>query len=204
MGIGDHARVLLPWNHFPEDYPERMRQEADPEIEYIYRTLIALRKGDPALIYGNFRLLDGRKDHFTYMRRSRNRIYVIDCNLSAEPRKTRFRGEEQGYEIVFAPELLGKRTQRRKMAEQAARGMAETLTGAANAGADGKRPAEGAANVAETDLTGEPLPIFGGNGPEEIAAQILKRYVEENSGKNGREDELLEPYEARIWRKEIR
>ena len=208
-GTRDHARVLLPWNHFPEEYPERMRQEADPVIEDIYRTLIGLRKGDPALLYGNFKLLDGGKDHFTYMRRSRKRIYVIDCNLSAKPLKSRFRGTEQGYEPVFAPELLEKRGMRRQMAAQTARSMAETLTGAANGTAEARGAAnetaepQGTANAAGEDLSGEPLPIFGGNGPEQIAAKILQQYMADSAGRQDREESLLAPYEARIWRKDL-
>ena len=71
--------------------------------------------------------------------------------------------------------------------------MARTLTGA-----DGKN---GAGDAAETDPAGEPLPIFGGKGPEEIAAQLLKRYFEQ--GGSGKEEETLMPYEARIWKKEL-
>ena len=103
-GTRDHARVLLPWNDFPADRPERMNQQPDPEITELYKTLIALRAGSPALIYGDFKLLNGKKDHFTYKRSKDGVHFVIDCNLGASPLKTSFDGNKEGFKLVFPAE----------------------------------------------------------------------------------------------------
>ncbi len=100
-GTRDHARELLPWNDFPADRPDRLNQQADPEIEKLYKELIALRAGSPALIYGGFALLDGRKDHFCYMRGKDGTSYVVDCNLGAHTVKSSFDGPIQGFRLVF-------------------------------------------------------------------------------------------------------
>ncbi len=194
-GTRDHARVLLPWNEFPEDYPERMRQKADPVIEEIYRELIALRKSSAALLYGNFKLLDGRKDHFTYMRRSRREIFVIDCNLSAEPVKTKFRGTDLGYKRVFGYTFCEGND---PCVETA--GSYGGKSGGETEGSQGNKAVEktnaGAASPEEND---EALPIMGGRRPAEIAGRLLREYAG-----RGKSDELeLKPYEARIWKKEI-
>ena len=100
-GTRDHARVLLPWNDFPADRPERMNQQPDEDITRLYKDLIALRAGSPALLYGRFALLDGRKDHFTYMRTKGDETYVIDCNLSAMPVKSSFDADASGFDLLF-------------------------------------------------------------------------------------------------------
>jgi len=100
-GTRDHARELLPWNDFPADRPARLNQQADPEIEKLYKELIALRAGSPALIYGGFALLDGRKDHFCYMRGKDCTSYVVDCNLGAHTVKSSFDGPTNGFRLVF-------------------------------------------------------------------------------------------------------
>ena len=100
-GTRDHARVLLPWNDFPADRPERLNQHPDEAITQLYKDLIALRAGSPALLYGRFALLDGRKDHFTYMRTKGEETYVVDCNLSALAVKTSFDADLAGFELLF-------------------------------------------------------------------------------------------------------
>ena len=105
-GTRDHARVLLPWNDFPKDRPERMKQQPDPQIEDLYRKLAALRAGSDTLIYGDFMLLDGSKDHFHYLRTPQpgpgaagdgsaitgapggTSVFEIECNLSGGPLNT--------------------------------------------------------------------------------------------------------------------
>ena len=104
-GTREHARVLLPWNDFPEDRPERLNQQPDEKITQLYKDLIALRAGSPALLYGGFALLDGRKDHFTYLRSKGDESYVIDCNLGPMPTKTSFEGMLSGYVPIFRGSL---------------------------------------------------------------------------------------------------
>ena len=227
-GTRDHARVLLPWNHFPDDYPERMKQTADPVIFGIYKTLIALRKHSSALLYGNFRLLDGRKNHFTYLRRSKKTIYVIDCNLCAEEVRTRFDGPPRGYTLVFDSEASVREDGRsggtaagavQRAAECAGVDGCSAGTAAERAGVDGCSAGAAAecagvhgcsaGIVAESEmredssLTGEPLPILTGRSASTIAQSLYEEFL--RRGRSGsRKDELvLAPYEARIWRKDL-
>ncbi len=97
-GTRDHSRILLPWNEKAKELPEHLRQEADPVITELYRTLIALRKTHPTLIYGDFRLLSRKKNTFVY-ERTGEETFVIECNLSEEPRKPVFQGK--GYTLLM-------------------------------------------------------------------------------------------------------
>lgn len=81
-GTREHTRVLLPWNDRLPEYHKGLRQEIDRDITEAYRELIALRHSDDTLVYGELRLLDGRKNHFVYERVSEKGRFVIDCNLS--------------------------------------------------------------------------------------------------------------------------
>lgn len=98
-GTREHTRVLLPWNECVAGYPEELQQEMDEEIQQVYRTLIALRKQSPALIYGDFTVLNKEKNRFIYRRKLEKEEYIIDCNLSDKKKKAyRSRGD---YELVF-------------------------------------------------------------------------------------------------------
>ena len=59
----------------------------DTEIFTFYKKLIALRKNEPALVYGSFEVLDKKKDRFVYKRMLNGREYIIDCNLGTKPQK---------------------------------------------------------------------------------------------------------------------
>ena len=100
-GTRDHARMLLPWNEAAEDLPGHLAQEADEKILHAYRYLIRLRKKNRTLIYGEFKTLDRRKNHFTYQREDEDGCFVTECNLSAERIRSHFRPD--AYECVFAP-----------------------------------------------------------------------------------------------------
>lgn len=80
-GTREHTRILLPWNTYSEDVREGLRQSINEEITKTYKDLIALRKNDKALIYGDFKVLCDKKDRFTYSRTLNGTEYVIDCNL---------------------------------------------------------------------------------------------------------------------------
>jgi len=60
--------------------------------------LIALRKGDKALVYGDFKVIDDSKDKFTYSRTFNGTTYVIDCNLGKKQKKAYI---PAGYKAVF-------------------------------------------------------------------------------------------------------
>ena len=134
-GTRDHARVLLPWNDFPADRPERMKQEPDEQMTQLYKRLIALRASSPALTYGDFVLLDGSKDHFSYTRLPfidtpadaakadtsenttneassecpcaayRDAQFNIECNLSGEPIKVRHAPWGKTQTLLFSTDL---------------------------------------------------------------------------------------------------
>jgi oligo-1,6-glucosidase len=102
-GSRDHARMLLPWNH--ADLPEYLKQEADPRITTVYKDLIALRKAHPALIYGNFQVLDSRKDRFVYTRSDEQEEFLIDANLSTKQRYGHHVSSD--YELIWPKTLHG-------------------------------------------------------------------------------------------------
>lgn len=84
-GTREHCRVLLPWNTTYPEYHAGLTQEVKKDVFGIYQKLIALRHREEALVYGDFNVIDKRKNHFTYERRLGDEIYVIDCNLSDMP-----------------------------------------------------------------------------------------------------------------------
>ncbi|MCR5054381.1 MAG: glucohydrolase, partial [Lachnospiraceae bacterium] len=67
----------------------------------VYKKLIALRKRYNALRYGEFKVLNKRRDRFTYERYDKNEKFVIDCNLSGTATRGAFDGE--GYKLIYAP-----------------------------------------------------------------------------------------------------
>ncbi|MBE5950588.1 MAG: alpha-glucosidase [Lachnospiraceae bacterium] len=97
-GTREHTRVLLPWNEFPEGTRPELIQKVRTEVTEFYRELIALRHQEPALVYGEFKVLDKSKDRFVYSRTYEGKEYVIDCNLGAKPRKA---WKHDGYEMVL-------------------------------------------------------------------------------------------------------
>ena len=98
-GTREHTRILLPWNQYPADFREEMCQPINEAVTNVYKELIALRKSDKTLIYGDFKVLDNSKDKFTYSRTLNGTTYVIDCNLGKEERKAFV--PEDGYQAVF-------------------------------------------------------------------------------------------------------
>ena len=84
-GTREHCRVLLPWNETYPSYHQGLIQEIREDVVNVYKQLISLRHQDPTLVYGEFKVLDKRKNHFTYERRLGDTVYIIDCNLSSKP-----------------------------------------------------------------------------------------------------------------------
>lgn len=83
----EHARVLLPWNTTMPSYHQGLRQEPKESVRKAYKELMVLRHSNKTLIYGDFEVLNRKKDRFTYRRSLGNESYVIDCNLSADEKK---------------------------------------------------------------------------------------------------------------------
>ena len=98
-GTREHGRILLPWNEFPEGFREEMKQSINESILSTYKQLIALRKSDKTLVYGEFKVLDDSKDKFVYSRTLGDTTYVIDCNLGKNIKNAYIPGE--GYKPVF-------------------------------------------------------------------------------------------------------
>ena len=100
-GTREHARILLPWNTYPEDLRAEMRQPINEKITAVYKELIALRKQDKTLIYGDFAVLEDKKDKFTYSRTMDGTTYIIDCNLSKGPHMA-YKGIEKASPIFVS------------------------------------------------------------------------------------------------------
>jgi len=101
-GTREHARVLLPWNESEAPWHAGLKQEMKSEITEAYKELIALRKADKALVYGKFEVLDKSKNRFTYRRKWKDQVYIIDCNLGKQPQKAYI--SKGNYELVYASE----------------------------------------------------------------------------------------------------
>lgn len=99
-GTREHTRVLLPWNEKLPSYHSGLTQEINEEVQKAYRTLIQLRKSDETFVYGEFELLNRQKNRFTYRRTLGDTEYIIDCNLSAKPKRPYSIGK--GYKRVFS------------------------------------------------------------------------------------------------------
>lgn len=98
-GTREHTRILLPWNEYPADFRKEMRQPINTTITESYKELIALRRSDRTLVYGEFQVLDDSKDKFVYSRFLNGTTYVIDCNLGKNIKNAYIPGE--GYKPVF-------------------------------------------------------------------------------------------------------
>lgn len=109
-GTREHCRILLPWNETLPSYHEGLRQEINEEILKYYKEIIQLRQNDKALIYGDFKVLDKKKNHFTYTRKHRSVEYLIDCNLGREVQDAYPVGK--GYKLILASNQKADQTLR--------------------------------------------------------------------------------------------
>ena len=99
-GTREHTRVLLPWNEKLPSWHEGLTQEMHEDVRELYKNLIALRHKDDTLVYGDFEVLDQKKNCFTYKRTLGDNAYIIDCNLGKKVRKAYRAGDE--YQLVYA------------------------------------------------------------------------------------------------------
>ena len=70
-GTREHARLMVPWDDL----------ESHREIWDFYQMMIKLRKEHETFVYGEFKLLSEKKNHWTYQRVDDNGSYIIDCNI---------------------------------------------------------------------------------------------------------------------------
>ncbi len=98
-GTREHCRVLLPWNEKLPVYHAGLTQEIKEEVQNAYKDIISLRKSDRTFIYGDFEVINKKKNRFVYRRYEGKTEYVIDCNLAKEACKAYVSGE--GYELVY-------------------------------------------------------------------------------------------------------
>ena len=98
-GTREHCRVLLPWNEKLPAYHEGLIQEMKEEVQKAYKDIIELRRSDKTFIYGEFEVLNKKKNRFVYRRFEGQLEYVIDCNLNKDTCKSYFlKGD---YELVY-------------------------------------------------------------------------------------------------------
>ena len=97
-GTREHTRVLLPWNEKLPSYHKGLTQKINENVTDDYRELIGLRRKDQTLIYGEFDVLNKKKDRFVYKRSLDGKEYIIDCNLGKEVQKAYV---ADGYECIF-------------------------------------------------------------------------------------------------------
>ena len=97
-GTREHTRVLLPWNDKLPEYHAGLKQEIRSSVTDVYKELIRLRHSDQTFVYGEFTVLNRKKDRFVYKRSYEGAEYVIDCNLGKEDKKVYIL---EGYQCVF-------------------------------------------------------------------------------------------------------
>lgn len=98
-GTREHCRVLLPWNEKLPSYHAGLHQDIKEEVQQAYKDIIALRRSDKTFIYGDFEVLNKKKNRFVYRRFEGQTEYVIDCNLHKDVCKAY--DLKSGYELVY-------------------------------------------------------------------------------------------------------
>ena len=103
-GTREHTRILLPWNKKLPAWHEGIQQNINENVFNAYKQLIQLRQSDKTLIYGDFKVINRKKDHFTYQR---GNDYLIDCNLSETSLKAYVPSSE--WKLIY-PKMVDKNT----------------------------------------------------------------------------------------------
>jgi oligo-1,6-glucosidase len=117
-GCRDHSRTPMQWSSeknagfskgtswisFDEDYREwnvERQLSLEDSILHFYRKLIQLRKSHPALVYGDYELVNrAKKDIYTYYRRLGKESCYVECNLSSKSIKRTYL--VQGFQLVLS------------------------------------------------------------------------------------------------------
>lgn len=103
-GTREHTRILLPWNKKLPAWHEGIQQNINEKVMDAYKQLIHLRQSDKTLVYGDFTVVNRKKDHFTYQR---GNDYLIDCNLSETSLKAYVPSSE--WKLIY-PKMVDKNT----------------------------------------------------------------------------------------------
>ncbi len=79
--------MVEPWIAVKDNY-EKINVEqalADPDsIFYTYQKLIALRKANPIMIWGDFELVDTQEEVFAYLRKYQGETLLVVTNFANE------------------------------------------------------------------------------------------------------------------------
>ena len=103
-GTREHTRILLPWNKKLPSWHEGIKQNINEKVFDAYKHLIHLRQNTESLVYGEFKVINRKKDHFTYQRG--NEI-LVDCNLSENSLKANDYGRQ--WKLIY-PKVVDKNT----------------------------------------------------------------------------------------------
>ena len=103
-GTREHTRILLPWNKKLPPWHEGIEQKINEKVFEAYRHLIHLRQNEESLIYGDFKVINRKKDHFTYQR---GNDILVDCNLSENSLKANDIGKQ--WKLIY-PKMVDKNT----------------------------------------------------------------------------------------------
>ncbi len=106
-GTREHCRVLLPWNEKLPEYHAGLEQEIKEDVRCVYKDLIALRKNNDTLIYGDFQVVNRRRNRFIYSRKLGTVKYIVDCNLGKDAQQAYKPGP--GFVMVY-PSVLARET----------------------------------------------------------------------------------------------
>lgn len=117
-GSRDHARTPVqwtsdsnagfstvePWIYMNDDYKKYNIQEelkSPSSILNFYKSLIAIRKSEDALVYGDFIPVDAKKKNvFCYYRKLGEAKYYVELNLTESPQKPTV--ESDSYELILS------------------------------------------------------------------------------------------------------
>ena len=97
-GTRDHVRLPLPWN-------DNAKQAIDSDITEIYKQMIQFRHEEQVLVYGDFHLLNKKKNRFVYERSDENTSIIVDCNLSH--RTVSAYSVDESYTLIWPKVLKG-------------------------------------------------------------------------------------------------
>lgn len=104
-GSRDHARTPMQWNKekfggfttgtpwiIGDDdyltYNVEQEQSDENSIYHFYKKLIALRKQEFTLVYGDVEFVNSKeKNYFAYYRKWHGTVYFVECNLGTSPKK---------------------------------------------------------------------------------------------------------------------
>ena len=103
-GTREHTRILLPWNKNLPSWHEGIKQNINEKVFDAYKHLIHLRQNTESLVYGEFKVINRKKDHFTYQRG--NEI-LVDCNLSENSLKANDYARQ--WKLIY-PKVVDKNT----------------------------------------------------------------------------------------------